>query len=83
MYIANINETKAHLSQLINRVLAGDEVVIARANHPLIRMIPFEHDTRPRIGGQWQGKVEIGDQFEFTDEELADLFHILPGDGAQ
>lgn len=75
MYIANINEAKTHLSQLINRVLAGDEVVIARANQPLVRLEPFLQDTRPRTGGQWAGRGNIPENFEFTEEEVEQLFH--------
>lgn len=80
MLISNINETKSHLSQLINRVMAGDDVAIARANQPLIRMIPFEQYLRPRSGGQWHGNVSLGEDFEFTDEELTTLFQIPTGD---
>jgi prevent-host-death family protein len=74
MHIANINEAKTHLSQLIKRALAGDEVIIARANEPLVRLEPYFHDTRPRTGGQWAGAVEVGDDFEFTDKEIDELF---------
>jgi prevent-host-death family protein len=75
MIISNISETKAHLSQLINRVLAGDEVIIAKGNEPLVKMIPIHQDTSPRIGGQWAGFVEIGEKFEFTEQELGELFY--------
>ena len=74
MHIANINEAKANLSQLIKRALAGDEVVIARANEPLVRLEPVVQDRRPRVGGDWAGQVEIGDTFEFSDKEIHELF---------
>ncbi len=64
-------------------MLAGEEVVIARANQPPIRMVPFNHDTRPRTGGQWSGQVEMGDDFEFSDEELVSLFEGPISDGLQ
>ncbi len=75
MIISNINETKTNLSQLIKRALAGDEVIIARGNEPLVKMVPFTQDTSPRVGGQWAGIVEIGENFEFTDDELDELFY--------
>ena len=34
MHISNINDAKTNLSKLIQRVLAGDEIVIARHNEP-------------------------------------------------
>jgi prevent-host-death family protein len=74
MHIANINEAKANLSQLIRRALAGDEVIIARANEPLVRLEPVIQDTRPRVGGQWAGQVQMLGSFEFTDREIGELF---------
>lgn len=78
MHISNINEAKTNLSQLIKRSLAGDEVIIARANEPLVKLIPIERDVSPRVGGQWAGKVQIDDNFEFTEEELDELFFNAP-----
>lgn len=75
MHIANINEAKTNLSQLIARALAGDEIVIARANQPLVRLEPFIQDTRPRVGGQWAGICKVAENFEFTPAELIELFH--------
>jgi prevent-host-death family protein len=74
MLVSNINEAKANLSQLINRALAGDEIIIARSNQPLARIVPYEADSRPRVGGQWAGRLAIGENFEFTEDELASLF---------
>lgn len=75
MLISNINETKANLSQLINRVLAGDEVIIARGKEPLARIVPYDQNNSPRVGGQWAGRVALCNNFEFTEEEIGELFH--------
>jgi prevent-host-death family protein len=50
----NIAEAKAKLSSLLDRALAGEEVVIARAGKPLARLVPIEQRTR-RKGGAWRG----------------------------
>ena len=76
MHIANITEAKAHLSQLIKRALAGHEVVIARGDDPLVKLTPYEpRDVSPRVGGQWAGKVEFHTEFDFTEDEIEELFH--------
>lgn len=75
MIISNISDAKANLSQLINQVLAGDEVIIAKENEPLVKIVPICRDTSPRVGGQWAGLVEIGENFEFTEQELGELFY--------
>jgi len=74
MHIANINEAKAHLSQLIKRALAGDEIVIARANEPLVKLTPIELDTSPRTGGFWAGRVKMHGEWNEMDEEIEAMF---------
>ena len=64
MRIANIHEAKTHLSKLIEQVLAGEEVIIAKAGKPAIRLIPYQPNTKPRIPGGWEGKVTIADDFD-------------------
>jgi len=75
MHIANITEAKTNLSQLIKRALAGHDVVIARGDEPLVKLTPVEQDVSPRVGGQWAGRVTFHEDFEFTDEEIEELFH--------
>jgi prevent-host-death family protein len=44
----NMHEAKTHLSRLVERALQGEEVVIARAGKPLVRMVPVNAGrTRP------------------------------------
>ena len=50
MDIANIHNTKAKLSELIKRALAGEEVVIAKAGEPMVRLTPVQQDLTPRKG---------------------------------
>lgn len=67
MKIANIHEAKTHLSRLIESVIAGEEVVIAKAGKPLVKLIPYEETKQPRQPGGWEGKVAMSDNF---DDEL-------------
>ena len=51
----NIHEAKTHLSRLIERVCAGETVVIAKAGKPLVRMVavdapPAPNDIAPSAG---------------------------------
>jgi prevent-host-death family protein len=85
MHISNINEAKTHLSQLINRALAGDEVVIAKANEPLVKLVPIDQDTSPRIPGFWAGQVEIIGEWKEADQEIEGIFEaseIFPSEGS-
>ena len=50
----NIAEAKAKLSELLNRALAGEEIVIARAGKPLARLTPIA-ELKRRKPGAWRG----------------------------
>ncbi len=64
MEMVNTHEAKTHLSQLLERVARGEEIVIARAGKPIARLVRFQSDDRDRRGGQWKGLVRIGDDFD-------------------
>ncbi|MFZ4652384.1 MAG: type II toxin-antitoxin system Phd/YefM family antitoxin [Rubrivivax sp.] len=49
--VVNIHEAKTHLSRLLERALAGEEIVVAKAGRPLVRLAPVgEHATERRPG---------------------------------
>jgi prevent-host-death family protein len=74
MKIANIHQAKSQLSKLIESALAGEEIIIAKAGKPLVKLIPYQEEQKPRIPGGWEGKVTMADDF---DEELPP--HLLTG----
>jgi prevent-host-death family protein len=75
MHLANIHHAKTQLSNLINRALAGEEVVIARAGEPLVRLVPVHQDTSPRQGGQLKGQIQMSEEFDSCGPEIERLFH--------
>ena len=69
----NVHEAKTHLSRLLERVEAGEEVVIARAGRPIARLVPYAMRTQPRPLGIWKGQVVIGPDFD-DDEDIIRMF---------
>jgi prevent-host-death family protein len=61
--IANVTEAKAHLSELLERVAKGEEIIIGKAGKPVARLVPYLPSQEPRKWGQWAGKVWIADGF--------------------
>ena len=66
----NIHEAKTHLSRLIQEVVDGGEVVIARDNVPLVQLVLLDTAKSARILGTAKGKVTLAADF---DEPLADF----------
>ena len=60
----NVHEAKTHLSRLLTRVEAGEEVIISRAGKPVARLLPYNKAQRKRIAGRDVGLVEIPDDFD-------------------
>lgn len=59
----SVHEAKTHLSRLLQRVEAGEEVVIARGGRPVARLVPVA-ETLPREPGRLKGRVRMGDDFD-------------------
>ena len=64
MITVNVHEAKTHLSRLLSRILAGEEVVIAKSGKPLARLIPFEQPKQKRTAGRDQGLFTVPDGFD-------------------
>lgn len=63
MIQVNIHEAKAKLSQLLARVEAGEEVIIARAGHPIARISGIKQPRGGRELGRDVGLFEVPDDF--------------------
>lgn len=60
----NIHQAKTHLSRLVERVEAGEEITLARAGRPVARLVPYRARQEPRRPGLWKGRVSIGPDFD-------------------
>jgi prevent-host-death family protein len=60
----NIHEAKTHLSRLLRRVAAGEEIVIARAGKPVARLVPAAEPKQPRELGRHRGEIWIAENFD-------------------
>jgi prevent-host-death family protein len=71
--MVTVHEAKTHLSKLLARVEAGEEIVIARGKKPIGRLVPeVPMKLEPRKPGDWKGLIEIGPEFfePLPDDEL-------------
>jgi prevent-host-death family protein len=70
----NIHAAKTNLSQLIERAHAGEEVIIARGDQPVAKLVPIAASEPKRQPGTLRGLVEVNDEFfePLPESELAD-----------
>jgi prevent-host-death family protein len=74
MPITNISEAKAQLSALIERVLAGEEIIIGKAGKPVARLVKFERPDGPRRPGALKGRIRIAEDFDELPDDLRTAF---------
>lgn len=60
----NIHEAKTHLSKLLQRVMCGEEVVIANAGTPVAKLVRIEAPLEPRVPGRDAGLIWMADDFD-------------------
>lgn len=61
MQIVNIHDAKTHFSKLVESVMHGEEIIIAKAGKPAIKLVPISAPTR-RFG-VLKGKIKITKDF--------------------
>ncbi len=66
----NIHEAKTHFSKLIKRVLSGEEIIIAKGNKPVAKLVSIDNGKPKRKLGTAKGKIQISPDFE---EPLSDF----------
>jgi antitoxin (DNA-binding transcriptional repressor) of toxin-antitoxin stability system len=73
MTVVSVHEAKTHLSRLIEKVLAGEEVVIARNKQPVVRLIREAPPKKKPLLGALKGQFEVDDSFfePLSEDELA------------
>ncbi len=69
----NMHEAKSQLSRLGKLAWAGEEIVIAKAGEPYLRLEPYRDRLEERQPGGLEGKIWMSPDFDDPDEELMDL----------
>jgi prevent-host-death family protein len=57
--IVNMHQATTSLSRLVERALAGEDIVIARNGEPLVKLVPLQTESKPRVPGRYKGKIWI------------------------
>lgn len=60
--VVNMHEAKSMLSKLVEEAEAGEEIILARAGEPAVRLVPVRAGRRRQLG-RWRGKVQMAEDF--------------------
>jgi prevent-host-death family protein len=68
----NVAEAKARFSELVKRAMAGEQVVIAKDNKAVLRLVPVHVPAGRRAPGSAKGQIWMAPDFEAPLDDFAD-----------
>jgi prevent-host-death family protein len=69
-----VTEAKTQLSRLLERVGAGEEIVIRRGSRPVAKLVAYPERRKPRTPGGSRGQIWMSEDFDEPDEDIERLF---------
>ncbi len=60
----NVHEAKTNFSKLLQRVILGDEIIIARAGVPIAKLVRYVAKKPKRELGKYRGQIWVADDFD-------------------
>jgi prevent-host-death family protein len=70
-----MHEAKTNLSQLVERVEAGEDIVIARNGKPVARLVPVATGSSlAAVHGALRGRVQFAEDFDELPDDIAEAF---------
>ena len=60
----NLHAAKTHLSRLVDEAAAGEEIIIAKAGKPMVRLVPVARPRKRTGFGDLKGRIWIADDFD-------------------
>ncbi|RPI75901.1 MAG: type II toxin-antitoxin system Phd/YefM family antitoxin [Desulfobacteraceae bacterium] len=70
MQTIDIIQAQQHFSELIEKTISGDEVLITKAGQPVVKLVAVKTAAKQRLFGSAKGLIKISDDF---DEPLNDF----------
>lgn len=69
-----MHEAKSRLSSLVQDALNGEEIIIAIAGSPAVKLVPVNAEPTPRVPGALKGQIWLAEDFQNTPEEIVNAF---------
>ena len=68
----NVAEAKSRFSELIQKAMVGEEVIIAKDNKPVVKLVPLTAPSERRKPGSAAGKIWMAPDFDATPSDFED-----------
>jgi prevent-host-death family protein len=75
MIQVNIHEAKTHLSRLIAKVIGGEEIIIAKGNTPVVKLVQVTTLKEKRKLGSAKGKIHVAPDFDAPLDDFKDFIN--------
>jgi prevent-host-death family protein len=76
--VRNISQARSELSALIEQVLKGNEVILAKSGKPVARLVAYRGPSGPRKPGCMAGEISVGADFDSLAADMAEAFGMQP-----
>ena len=79
----NMHEAKSQLSRLARLAWEGEEIIIAKAGEPYLRLEPYRRARGRRTLGVFAGQIQLAPDFDETPQDVVDSFYesnLFPGE---
>ncbi len=78
MKVVNLHAAKTQLSRLVADAESGEEIILARAGTPVVKLVAIKGGLKRRKPGALKGKIVIHDNFDELPPEIAEAFGLEP-----
>ena len=68
----NVADAKARFSELIQKAMVGEEVIIAKDNKPVVKLVPLVTPGKARTPGSAKGQIWLAPDFDATPADFQD-----------
>ena len=66
----NIAEAKTHFSELVQKAMLGEEVIIAKDNKAVVKLVALTPPQQLRKPGSAKGQIWMAPDFDATPEDF-------------
>ena len=68
--VLTLSDAKARFSEIVEKVMNGDEIIVTRMGRPVVRITRFTASAEPRKLGDLAGQIRMSEDFDDWPSDL-------------